>query len=236
DHALGLNPARASALSVLVFGGPKTMGELAAAEAVTPATMSRIVGALVELGLVRRAVDRIAAEWGGIDVLVANAGVARPRNPFDPDAVAAVMAINFQGAVNAVGAVLPLMERQGGGRLVAVSSLAAVRGFPQGPAYAASKAAMSTYFEALRVRLRPAGIAVTIVRPGFVDTGMTAGAGRLPLVLSAERAAVIIRRGLERGRAVIDFPWPAALAMRLVARLPNGLFDWLVGRIPPRED
>lgn len=58
DHALGLNPARASALSVLVFGGPKTMGELAAAEAVTPATMSRIVGALVELGLVRRAVDR----------------------------------------------------------------------------------------------------------------------------------------------------------------------------------
>src|SRR5690606_38594950 len=91
-------------------------------------------------------------------------------------------------------------------------------------------------FEALRVRLCPAGIAVTIVRPGVVDTGMTAGAGRLPLVLSAERAAVIIRRGLERGRAVIDFPWPAALAMRLVARLPSGLFDWLVGRIPHRED
>lgn len=235
-RALAVELGRWGARVGLLARGQDGLQAAAAAVEAAGGAARVLPGDVTRLADVRRAVDRIAAEWGGIDVLVANAGVARPRNPFDPDAVAAVMAINFQGAVNAVGAVLPLMERQGGGRLVAVSSLAAVRGFPQGPAYAASKAAMSTYFEALRVRLRPAGIAVTIVRPGFVDTGMTAGAGRLPLVLSAERAAVIIRRGLERGRAVIDFPWPAALAMRLVARLPNGLFDWLVGRIPPRED
>jgi len=183
-----------------------------------------------------QAVARVAAAWGGIDVMVANAGVARPRNPFDPAAVAAVMAVNFQGAVNAATAALPVMLRQGRGRLVAVSSLASVRGFPQGPAYSASKAAMSTYFEALRVRLRPHGVGVTIVHPGFVDTEMTAGSGWLPMVVPAERAAVIIRRGIERGRSTINFPLGAAVAMGLVRRLPNAVFDRVVGRVSPRED
>lgn len=195
-----------------------------------------LCGDVTQLEQVKQAVDRVMDRWDRVDVLVANAGTARPRNPFDAQAVAALMAVNFQGAVNAVGAVLPVMQRQGNGRLVTISSLAAVRGFPQGPAYSASKAAMSTYFEGLRALLRPHGIGVTIVRPGFVETEMTAGAGRLPLVVSAEDAALTIRRGIERERTVIDFPWPAAVAMGVIRRLPNGLFDRLVGRVPPRGD
>ncbi|OUM98299.1 MAG: hypothetical protein BAA04_11995 [Firmicutes bacterium ZCTH02-B6] len=193
-------------------------------------------GDVTLLADVQRAVGQMEAAWGGVDVLVANAGVARPRDPFDPEAVAALMAVNFQGAVNAVGAVLPGMQRRRRGHLVAISSLASVRGFPQGPAYSASKAALSTYFEALRVRLRQYGIAVTTVHPGFVDTEMTQGAGWLPLIVSAERAAVIIRKGIERGKPTVTFPLPAVLAMGLVRRMPAGLFDRVVGRVPPRED
>ena len=210
----------------------------AAAAAITDAGGAALVlpGDVTQLAHLKNAVARMETEWGGVDVLVANAGAARPRNPFDPEAVAALMAVNFQGAVNAVGAVLPVMQRRRRGHLVAISSLASVRGFPQGPAYSASKAALSTYFEALRVRLRPYGIAVTTVHPGFVDTEMTQGAGWLPLMVTAERAAAIIRRGMERGKATVNFPWPAVLAMGLVRRLPNGLFDRLVGRVPARED
>ncbi|HEY8418163.1 MAG TPA: SDR family NAD(P)-dependent oxidoreductase [Limnochordales bacterium] len=235
-RALAVELGRFGARVGLLARREAALREAAAAVAAAGGQALVLPGDVTHFAQVQAAVQTVVDRWGGVDVLVANAGTARPRNPFDPVAVAALMAVNFQGAVNAVGAVLPVMQRQGGGRLVAVSSLAAVRGFPQGPAYAASKAAMAAYFEALRSRLRPHGILVTIVRPGFVETEMTAGAGRLPLMVPAERAAVVIRRGIERGRTSIDFPWLAARAIGLVRWLPDGLFDRLVGGIPARQD
>jgi len=235
-RALAVELGRWGARVALMARREAALHEAAAAVAAAGGQALVLPGDVTRFDHVRAAVQRVVDCWGGVDVLVANAGVARPRDPFDPAAVAAVMAVNFQGAVNAVGAVLPVMRRQAGGRLVAVSSLAGVRGFPQGPAYSASKAALTAYFEALRTRLRPAGILVTVVRPGFVATEMTAGAGRLPLMVPAEWAAVIIRRGIERGKTSVNFPWLAARAMGLVRWLPDGLFDRLVGRIPGRED
>src|SRR5690606_31973993 len=157
-RALAVELGRWGARVALMARREAALHEAAAAVAAAGGQALVLPGDVTRFDHVRAAVQRVVDCWGGVDVLVANAGVARPRDPFDPAAVAAVMAVNFQGAVNAVGAVLPVMRRQAGGRLVAVSSLAGVRGFPQGPAYSASKAALTAYFEALRTRLRPAGI------------------------------------------------------------------------------
>ncbi|MCV4684177.1 SDR family NAD(P)-dependent oxidoreductase, partial [Escherichia coli] len=74
-----------------------------------------------------------------------------------------------------VNAVLPSMVERGSGQLVAISSLAGFRGLPRSAAYSASKAGMTAYFESLRLDLKPKGINVTIIQPGFIKTPLTSG-------------------------------------------------------------
>ena len=83
--------------------------------------------------------------------------------------------VNVIGAANSVAAVLPQMVAARQGQLVVISSLAAYRGLPKSAAYCASKAAVSAFFESLRLDLAPKGIDVTIIHPGFIKTPLTAG-------------------------------------------------------------
>ena len=106
-------------------------------------------------------------KFGRVDVLVANAGVGEITlaRDFPLDDATRVFNVNVLGAMNSVAAVLPGMIARGGGQLIAISSLAAYRGFPGSSVYCASKAALSSLFEGLRVELRPQGVYVTIVHP-----------------------------------------------------------------------
>jgi len=111
---------------------------------------------------------------------------------------------------------------------VGISSLASVRGLVGSAAYSASKAALSTFLESLRVELRPRGIQVLTVEPGFVHTELNEDyPGPLPFVLDAEEAARRIVNAIRRGKAVTRFPIPTSLGASLLHILPATIYDAL---------
>ena len=182
---------------------------------------------------IRDAALHIAATLGPIDLMVANAGTGLPtRATTVPiDAWMQIMRLNVDGAIYSVGAVLPEMVERKAGHLAVVSSVAGYRGLPMSAAYSASKAAVSTFFESLRVDLRAHGIAVTTIHPGFITTPLTAkNKFPMPFLITAERAAVLMADGLERRRSDITFPWQMRILMRWVRYLPNALYDAILSR------
>jgi short-subunit dehydrogenase len=168
-----------------------------------------------------------------IDLAIANAGVSLAigdgAQAEDWDVARAVLDVNLDGAIATVAGVLPEMRRRNAGQIALVSSLAAYFGVPVTPIYCASKAALKVYGEALRGWLAPEGIAVNVVMPGYVDTPMiNRSRGARPFVMSPERAAILIRRGLERNQARIAFPRRLASAMWLLSVLPAAWSQWMV--------
>ena len=125
---------------------------------------------------VRRLVAECRDHLGGIDVLFNNAGtsVYGPVERMDAEDVARVMAVNFQGAVSCILEVLPVMRRQGGGRIVNVGSLAGLHGPPFLAAYSASKAALTALAQSLRAELAGSGVVITTVRADYTVSGMFA--------------------------------------------------------------
>ncbi|MEX2286444.1 MAG: SDR family NAD(P)-dependent oxidoreductase [Planctomycetaceae bacterium] len=181
------------------------------------------------------AIARLREQLGPIDLLVANAGLGTPDR-FDPlsvDDFEAMVRVNYLGVVYAIEAVLPEMLARGRGHLAAVSSQGAYKGMPGSAGYCASKAAVSTFMESLRIELRNRGIAVTTICPGFVRTEMTAkNAFYMPGLLDADEAGRQIVRALERQKKVYNFPWQTTLLMKAVRWLP----DWLLARFPRKSD
>jgi short-subunit dehydrogenase len=176
------------------------------------------------------AIERVASELGPIDLLIANAGMglSTPADHFSADDVEQLVRVNILGVAYAVEAVLPPMLARGRGHIVGISSLAAYRGLPGTGGYCATKAALSALLESLRVELRPKGIAVTTVHPGYVRTPMTERANhRMPFLMDVEHAARIISRGIAARRSEVNFPWPIAGFMALVRLLPNSIYDRL---------
>jgi short-subunit dehydrogenase len=184
---------------------------------------------------VAQAVNEVTRALGPVDLLIANAGMGRavPVGRFDGRLIAEMYQVNVLGAIYAIEAVLPSMLERRHGHIAGVASLAGYRGFPATSVYCATKAAMITQLEGLRVELAAYGVRVTTVCPGFVRTPMTGrNSGPMPFLLEPEDAARRIVRAIRRGRRVYNFPWPLALALWLVRRLPNPVYDRLAR---PRE-
>lgn len=182
---------------------------------------------------VRGAVERLAAESGPVDVLVANAGRGiGGHDETDVDAVVDLYRTNFMGAVYALDAVLPSMRGRGGGHIAVISSgMALLPKLAGSHAYASSKMALSRYFEGLGCELRLEGISVTVVYPGFVHTEMTAGKRFMPFVGDAGPAARIIRRAIEKRRSRLVFPRPAIWLGRLAQLVPTKMQLWVRRRV-----
>lgn len=184
----------------------------------------------------RAAIDEIAGQLGPPDVLIANAGHGVPTrlDPLNIADVETTFRVNVLGVVYAIEAVLPSMLRRRSGHLVAISSLAAYKGLPGESAYCASKAAVNAFMEGVRIDLRVAGVRVTTVCPGFVDTAMnTMDAAAMPFLMSAEAAAARVARAVRRGKSgVVRFPRPMAWITDLIARLPDPIVARLVGHGP----
>jgi short-subunit dehydrogenase len=184
-------------------------------------------------GAVAIAALRSLSSQHEIDLVIVNAGVSRAigdgLEAQDWEVARAVIAVNLDGAIATVAGVLPEMRRRGAGQIAIVSSLSAYFGLPGTPTYCATKAAVKIYGEALRGWLAPEGIAVNVVLPGFVRTPMNESfPGAMPLSMSSERAAALIRRGLEHNRARIAFPRSLAFGMRCLSLLPADLSQWVV--------
>jgi short-subunit dehydrogenase len=167
-----------------------------------------------------------------IDLTIVNAAVThatREGHEESWDVARAVLAVNLEGAMATVEGVLPAMRRRGAGQIAIVSSLSAYFGLPITPTYCASKAALKAYGEAMRGWLAPEGIAVNVVLPGFVQTPMSDRFPRAkPWLMSPERAATLMREGLERNRARIAFPRLLAWGMWWLSVLPAALSQWIV--------
>ena len=172
-----------------------------------------------------------------IDLLIANAGISGGTSGAGEgeDQARAIFAANLDGVLNTVHPLVPRMTARGRGQIALMSSLAAFRGMPGAPAYCAAKAAVRIYGEGLRGELWGHGVIVSVICPGFVRSPMTAvNDFRMPLLMDADRAARIIRRGLARGRARIAFPWPNAVLAGVFGALPPGLTDAVVRRLPKK--
>jgi short-subunit dehydrogenase len=187
---------------------------------------------------VREAADRFRNELGPIDILIANAGIGTAHHALRlaPEHAANVIGINVLGAVNSVSAVLPEMVERGQGRLVAISSLAAYRGLAKSAAYCASKAALSAYFESLRIDLRDTGVGVTTIHPGFIKTDLTAGrAAKMPYLMERGYAVKKIVSAIEKEKKTFAFPWQLATIVRAGMLMPVAMYDWIAARNSFRE-
>ncbi len=164
-----------------------------------------------------------------IDLLIANAGVKIGNVDGIEDAaqMSKILDTNLRAAINTVQAALPGMIERRRGHIALVSSLSAISPQPDLLSYSASKAGLRAYGSALRQSLRATGITVTIICPGFIDTKMTdIHIGPTPFLVSKERAARIIRKGLDRKAPYISFPFPLVLLAHLNNLLPARLSDW----------
>ena len=224
----------------LSYAGPQTaLGligrnreRLAAAE-----TACRAAGATVESATIDVTEADALAAWlaefdrtHSVELLIANAGISAGPEPETPGEPAATtrrqIDVNLVGAVNTIASLAPTMCARGRGRVVAIASVAAYRGLPYSPGYCASKAGLRAYAEALRPNLARYGVGMTVVCPGFFSSPMTdRWAGPTPFLASGERAARYVKRGIDRGRARVAFPWPLVFGMRFCDLAPAWLGD-----------
>ena len=181
---------------------------------------------------VRQAAGVVAAELGGIDIAVLSAGYWQQMgDDFDVESFNRHLQVNLTGMANCLGELIPRLKAQRAGMIVGISTVAGYRGLPGSEAYGATKAAQLNLLEALRVRLRPDGIDVLTVCPGFVETEMTEqNTFPMPFIVSAEQAGRAIADGIEKQSARIVFPWQMSLLMRAARLVPDRL--WAVALTP----
>jgi short-subunit dehydrogenase len=199
-------------------------------------------GDVADREAVEVAVRLVESTMGPIDVAIANAGIGEPTPAleFDTAVAARIVEVNAIGAIHLVGACLPSMVARRSGHLVAIASLAGFRGLPGSAAYCASKSAMRTLFESLRVDLRGYGVRVSTISPGYVATPMTApNRYPMPFLMTLDAGADRILKAIERGRRDDAFPWPLSAAVRLLGHLPASAYDALtpiLRQARPRQD
>jgi len=170
-----------------------------------------------------------------LDLVVANAGIASGTgvDGTEEEQTRDIFAVNLAGVLNTVLPLIERMQQRRHGQIALVSSLAGFWGLPSAPAYSASKAAIRSYGEGLRGRLAPDGIEVNVICPGFVRSRITdCNAFRMPFFMEADKAARIIRSGLERNKARIAFPWQTYWLTRLITALPLAWTDGPLQRTP----
>lgn len=174
--------------------------------------------------------ERLKSELGGLDLWVYAAGVMWPTAESEYDAAREreTMNVNVLGAMAWAAPVGACFEAQRGGTMIALSSIAGERGRRTNAAYTTSKAALTTYFEAMRNRLSRYGVNVVTVKPGYVDTVMTKGVPGLFWLISPDDAARRILAEARRGGSPSTFvPRRWGAVAFVVRHLPSRVFRHL---------
>lgn len=169
------------------------------------------------------------ASHGVPDIVIACAGISfaiDSERAEDLPAFKQVLDTNVFGTITTFQPFIASMKARGGGTLVGISSVAGVRGLPGASAYSASKAAVITYCESLRVELRGSGVKVLTICPGYVRTQMTAGIQyATPFMIDAPIFAVRATRAIATGVTYSVIPWQMGWIAKLLSLLPNWLYD-----------
>ena len=185
------------------------------------------------------ALSRLDEQTGGIDLVVANAAIAGGESAVGLAdgswrSVRDILHTNLIGSAATVMPFIPRMLARGHGHLVAISSLAADAPNPRAAAYGASKAGLTFFFDTADIELRPRGIDVTIIHPGFVRTPSLEGLpdlDTLPFVVPLDRAARIIDRAIQKRARLVRFPWTMSLLALLPQILPRFISHPLILRV-----
>ena len=168
------------------------------------------------------------------DIIIANAGVSSgtlTEYAEDIHAFQQVMDINVMGVVKTFQPFISAMRNAGSGTLVGVASVAGFRGLPGAGAYSASKAALISYLESLRVELHGSGVSVVTLCPGYIETPMTAiNPYAMPFILPADTAAKRIARVIKDRKSFAVVPWQMGLVGHLLKRLPHWLYKRLLSK------
>jgi decaprenylphospho-beta-D-erythro-pentofuranosid-2-ulose 2-reductase len=238
--------------SLLVLGGGSEIG-LATARALVakrvrtvilasrnPAALAGDADALRRLGAVvdtavfdaaatdqhQAVIDDLFDRHGDIDcVLVAFGVLGDPvASAFDHTQAMEILRVNADGAISVMIPVIARLRRQGHGTLVVLSSAGAERPRRTNAVYAAAKAALDSYTQAVGDALVGSGVRLVVVRPGFVHTRMTSGLAPPPLATSPDAVADAIVTGLARGAEIIWVPAAMRVVMSALRHLPRSVF------------
>jgi short-subunit dehydrogenase len=173
------------------------------------------------------------------DVVVANAGVSIGMDTAeraDINVMARTFALNNTGLAATFHPFVVPMVARGSGALVGIASVAAIRGLPGHGAYCASKAAVVAYCESLRGELRPSGVSVVTLLPGYVDTPLTRkNRYGMPFLMSAEAFADRAFAAIEARVSYRVIPWQMGVVAKLLRALPNAWFDRLLAGRPRKH-
>ena len=177
--------------------------------------------------------DKIAP----LDLVIANAGVsAGPgKTGESSEMTRKIFAVNVNGVLNTVLPSLEKMSPRRRGQIAVLSSLAGYRGLPSAPAYSGSKNAVRAWGEALRGYIRPCGIEVNVVCPGFVVSRITQkNKFPMPFLMPADKAALIIAEGLRKNKGRITFPPLLAFSAWTISCLPSGIAEFILTKLPKK--
>jgi short-subunit dehydrogenase len=179
-----------------------------------------------------KAIGAFLAAAGGADLVVANAGVGIKSALLEGNAedVAQLMRVNVIGVTNTVVPFVPALVKQGSGILCAISSMAGHRALPGRVAYSASKKAVTTFMDGLRMDLHGTGVHAMTICPGFVKTPMTTGLSSMPFVIEQDEAVAAMTSAIAHRRSTFTFPWQMNLLKEVITRAP----EWVVRRTAPK--
>lgn len=175
------------------------------------------------------------AAVGGADIVIANAGISvgvKTEHYQDLAEFERVFATNVFAMASTFHGFIPAMKSRGRGKLVGIGSVAGIRGLPGSEAYCASKSAVITYCESLRVEMKKSGVEVLTVCPGFIRTPLTAqNPYKMPFLMEAADFARAAADAIVAGRSYVTIPWPMGWVGKLLRILPNAVFDrFMAGR------
>jgi short-subunit dehydrogenase len=170
-----------------------------------------------------------------IDLAIFNAGlggsVADDAITESPDAAQATAEVNFVSPIMGAHLIATAMAKRGRGRIVLIGSIAESFPLPMAPTYAATKAGLAMFAEALGIRMAKHGVGVTLVSPGFIDTPMSQQVTEpKPFLMSADDAAKIITRKIAAGARRIVVPWQFAVIRAVTNMLPRALVRRVLSR------
>lgn len=230
-RALAIAYAHPGAMLHLTGRNAARLAEVAATTRALGATSAETTADVTD----RAAMAAWIAGCGRLDLVIANAGISigpGAANVEAPDNIRALFATNIDGVFNPVLPAMTAMAAQPKnaagerGRIAIVGSIAGLMTLPISPTYSATKAALDTWVSASAHNAAKDGIALTIIRPGFIRTAITErNPYNMPGLMDAGHAAQIIRAGLAAGKTHITFPGWLAAAARFSRLLPNRLFD-----------
>lgn len=231
---LGAELARAYAAADTVIAiTARRQAELDAVAATLPGSVATYaVDVTDHAGLAAAAADFIR-RFGAPDLVIANAGIsAGTLTEFAEDlpAFERIFRVNVVGLFATFTPFVPAMKEKGG-TLAGIASVAGIRGLPGSGGYCASKAAAISYLEALRGEMKPHGIHVATILPGYIRTPLTAkNPYAMPFIMEAPDAARRIRHAIDSGTSYTVVPWQMGVVAKLLRLLPNWLFDLVLSK------